>query len=105
RQPRPHFDVFSDMQPLKPLRDDTVFALRVMRTAPLVTATIILCLGFSIGATATVYAWMEGVVLRPIRAVPDVERLVSLKTRTQTSGESGSNLSYPAYLDIKREHS
>ena len=93
------------MRLLKQLRDDTAFALRVMRKAPLVTATIVLCLGFSIGATATVYAWMEGVVLRPIRAVPEVDRLVSLKTMTQTSGASGSNLSYPAYLDIKREHS
>ena len=38
------------MQPLKQLRDDSLFALRVMRKAPLVTATIVLCLGFSIGA-------------------------------------------------------
>jgi hypothetical protein len=38
------------MRLLKQLRDDTAFALRVMRKTPLVTATIVLCLGFSIGA-------------------------------------------------------
>ena len=92
------------MRLLRQLRDDTRFALRVMRKAPLATATIVICLGFSIGATATVYAWMEGIVLRPIRAVPDVDRIVSLKSLTPTSRGSGFNLSYPAYRDMRRDH-
>ena len=80
---------------------DLSFALRVLRKSPLATATIVLCLGFSIGATATVTAWMEGLVLRPVRGVPELERLVSLETTTATS-EDG-NVSWPAYRDLRDE--
>ena len=48
------------------------------------TVTIVLCLGFSIGATATVFAWMETVVLQPLTGVKEFDRLVSLKTTTAT---------------------
>src|SRR5215212_1689037 len=87
------------MQTLRDAAVDAWFALRVMRKSVLATATIVLCLGFSIGATAAVVAWMEGLVLRPVRGVPEVGRLVSLKS-TATGGTE-SNLSYPAYREIR----
>ena len=31
------------------------------------STTIVLCLAFSIGATATVIAWMQGMVFHPVR--------------------------------------
>ncbi|HVH58613.1 MAG TPA: ABC transporter permease [Vicinamibacterales bacterium] len=79
---------------------DASFAVRVMRRSVMASATIVLCLAFSIGATATVIAWMEAMVFRPVRGVPGLDRLFSVKV---TSGDDESNTSYPAYLDIRDE--
>src|SRR5687768_14373043 len=89
----------SNMRLLTDIARDVPFALRVMRKSALATATIVLCLGFSIGATATVITWMESLVLRPVRGVPEIERLVSLKTTTPTSADG--SISYPAFKDIR----
>ena len=64
------------------LPHDLRFALRTTRKSALVSATIVLCLGFSIGATGTVFAWMETLVLQPLTGVKGFDRLVSLKTTT-----------------------
>jgi len=86
------------MHTLKDVANDLRFALRMMRTSAFATATIILCLGFGIGATGTAFAWMESVVLQPLPGVGDVGRLVSLKMTT-ANGEA--NLSYPDYRDTR----
>jgi predicted permease len=77
---------------------DVRFALRAMRKSMLLTATIVLCLGFSIGATSTVFAWMETLILQPTPGVDDLPRLVSLKTTT-VDGDRG--FSYPTYTEIR----
>src|SRR3982074_2241237 len=86
------------MQTLQDFGHDGRFALRAMRKSMLLTATIVLCLGFSIGATSTVFAWMETLILQPAPGVNDLARLVSLKTTT-VDGDGG--LSYPNYTDIR----
>ena len=58
---------------------DLIFAFRQARRAPLFSLGIVLSLGFGIGATATVYSWMQGLVLRPLPAVQDVDRLISVR--------------------------
>ena len=70
----------------------------MLRRSALVSATIVLCLGFSIGAIGTVFAWMETLLLEPITGVKDFDRLVSLKTIT-AHDEDG--LSYPDYKDTR----
>jgi predicted permease len=82
------------------VQSDASFAWRVMRKSVMASATIVLCLGFSIGATATVIAWMEGMIFRPVHGVPEADRLFSIKT---TSATGMANTSYPAYLDITDE--
>ena len=77
---------------------DLRFAVRTMRKSALVSATIVLCLGFSIGATATVFAWMETLILQPITGVRELDRLVSLKT---TTANDEDDLSYPDYKDTR----
>ena len=77
---------------------DASFAWRVMRKSAMASTTIVLCLAFSIGATATVIAWMQGMVFHPVPGVPDANRLFSIKS---TSARGESNLSYPAYQDIR----
>ena len=51
---------------------DLSFALRVIRKSAMASATIVICLGLSIGATAAVMAWMEGLVFRPLGGVPSI---------------------------------
>jgi predicted permease len=85
-------------QILVDLPHDLRFALRTLRKSALVSATIVLCLGFSIGATATVFAWMESLILQPVTGVKKLDRLVSLKTTTATDED---DLSYPDYKDTR----
>jgi predicted permease len=70
----------------------------MMRRSALVSTTIVLCLGFSIGATATVFAWMESLILQPVTGVKQLDQLVSLKTTTATDED---DLSYPDYKDTR----
>src|SRR5436190_12287558 len=86
------------MQALQDFAHDVRFAIRAMRKSLLLTTTILLCLGFSIGATSTVFAWMESLILQPVPGVPDLGRLVSLKT---TTGDGERDLSYPAYTETR----
>jgi predicted permease len=59
------------------LRDAT----RALRRSPSVTLTIVMCLGFGIGAVTLVYSWYEGLIERPLPAVPSTEALVSVRAR------------------------
>jgi putative ABC transport system permease protein len=72
------------------------YAFRSIRSAPLASGVVVLCIGLSIGATTTVFAWTEHLVHRPLPAVAAVERVVSVATRAQGSQQS---VSYPDYLD------
>ena len=72
------------------------YAFRSIRSAPLASGVVVLCIGLSIGATTTVFAWTEHLVQRPLPAVAAVERVVSVGTRAQGSQQS---VSYPDYLD------
>jgi predicted permease len=77
------------------------YAFRSIRSAPLASGVVVLCIGLSIGATTTVFAWAEYLVHRPLPAVTALERLVSVATRAQGNQQS---VSYPDYLDW-RDHS
>ena len=72
------------------------YAFRSIRSAPLASGVVVLCIGLSIGATTTVFAWTEHLVYRPLPAVAAVDRVVSVATRAQGSQQS---VSYPDYLD------
>ena len=86
------------MQALQDFAHDVRFAVRAMRKSMLLSATIVLCLGFSIGATSTVFAWMEALVLAPVPGVNQLSRLVSLKT---TGVGAYGGLSYPGYVETR----
>jgi hypothetical protein len=65
---------------------DLRFAFRMMRRSALVSVTIVLCLGFSVGATGTVFAWMETLILQPITGVKEFDRLVAENDGSACSG-------------------
>ncbi len=58
---------------------DVVFGMRQLRRTPSFTLGVILSLGFGIGASGTVYTWMQGMVLRPLPAVHEPERLITVR--------------------------
>lgn len=83
---------------LRDLATDLRFALRMMRKSAFASATIILCLGFSIGATGTVFAWTRSIVFTPVPGVVDPEGLVSFRTVTS---RGDANVAYATYQDIR----
>src|SRR4026209_1753445 len=86
------------MNALQDFAHDVRFALRTMRKSVPVMATIVLCLGFSVGATGTVFAWTESLLFQPLPHVQEFARLVSLRTTTSSGPGSAS---YPAAKDIR----
>jgi predicted permease len=80
---------------------DVAFALRQFRRAPGFAIGVVLSLGFGIGASATVYSWMQGVILRPLPEVRDAGRLVSV--RPELSNGFGISLDeYTEWRDQSR---
>jgi predicted permease len=71
---------------------------RSLCRSPLLSAVVVACVGFGVGATATVFAWMDHLVRRPLPAVESVDRLASVVMRFRGREES---LSYPVYLDLR----
>ncbi len=51
---------------LDDLRSDARIALRTMRRAPLFAALVVSILALGIGAATTVWALVDGIVLRPL---------------------------------------
>ena len=68
------------------LLQDIRYALRGFLRQPGLTLVAVLSLGFGIGATATVFTWLEGTVLNPLPAIPDWQRVVVAHTRAPEGG-------------------
>src|SRR4051812_18323750 len=74
-------------------------ALRSLRKTPWLCATVVLVLGFGVGANIALFSIFRAVLLRPIPGVRDPGNLVRFQ-RTQ-SGRVQGNQSYPDYLDFR----
>jgi predicted permease len=83
------------------LARDLRFALRTMTRNKGVTAVAVLMLAIGIAATATVFTWIDRVMLQPLSGVADPSRLATLETVT-ADGSWVPN-SYPDYIDF-RDH-
>src|SRR5579863_10672933 len=78
---------------------DLRFGMRMLRRSPGFTAIAILCLTLGIGANATVFSWVEGILFRPYPLVSHQERLVAL---AGTVGDQRDQTSWPDLLDVQR---
>src|SRR6516225_4945030 len=78
---------------------DMRVGLRMLSRSPGFTVVVILCLSLGIGANATVFSWVEGVLLRPYPLVTHQERLVAL---SETAGDERDETSWPDLLDVRR---
>ena len=89
------FNVWSFRMLLHDLR----FAWRMLWTRPAFTAVATLILGLGIGANATIFSWVETILLKPLPRVADQDRLVSLRGTTAT--RSDLSFSYLNYQDLR----
>src|SRR5580700_5395608 len=78
---------------------DVRFGFRMLRRSPGFTILTILCLTLGIGANASVFSWVEGILLNPYPLVSNQERLVTL---TGTVGDKRHETSWPDLLDVQR---
>lgn len=63
------------------LWQDFRYAFRAFARQPALTLIAVLSLGLGIGATATVFTWLQGFVFNPLPAIPEAGRLVVANTR------------------------
>jgi predicted permease len=85
--------------PLADFIQDSCYACRQLRRSPAFSALAILCLTLGIGANATVFSWVEGILFRPYPLVAHQERLFAVGATVQ--GEGGP-LCWPDFLDLRR---
>ncbi|HYL34560.1 MAG TPA: ABC transporter permease [Bryobacteraceae bacterium] len=83
---------------LSTLLDDLRFGVRQLRKNPAFTLTAALTLTLGIGANATIFSWLNSVILNPLPCV-DSRDLVSVRWRTPEG--HGSSFSWRDYLDMK----
>src|SRR5262249_60488962 len=81
---------------------DLAFGVRMLRRRPGLSILVVLCLGLGIGANAAVCSWIEGILLRPYPAVAHQERMFAL-VGTRNGGADLDDLSWPDFLDLRRE--
>jgi predicted permease len=79
------------------LWQDIRFAFRACARQPALTLIAVVSLGLGIGATSTVFVWLQGFVFNPLPAVPGWGRLVVAHTRAP-DGATWS-VSWPDFQD------
>jgi predicted permease len=87
------------------LWQDTRYGLRMMTKRPVTALVAILSLAVGLGASATIFSFMNAFLLRPL-PVPESDRLVELchhRTRTSNALMPYLTLSYPDYA-YYRDH-
>lgn len=84
---------------------DLRFGLRMLRRSPGFAVLAILCLTLGIGATSSVFSWIEGILLRPFPAVQHQERMMATAgTYRGVAGAPGesTDVSWPDFQDFRK---
>jgi len=88
---------------LSMLRQDSIFALRMMRKNLGFTIAAIIVLGLGIGANTAIFSVVNAVLLKPL-PYQHGERLLMMRQSTPTSGLMGRNISVPELMDYRRQN-
>ncbi len=78
---------------------DLRYAVRGFRQRPGFTAAIVITLGLAIGATTTIFSWVDALVLNPLPGVPRASELVLV--RFASPSRTNLSFSYPNYRDVR----
>jgi putative ABC transport system permease protein len=87
---------------LSMLRQDSSFAVRMMRKNLGFTIAAIIVLGLGIGANTAIFSVVNAVLLKPL-PYQHGERLLMMRQSTPTSGLMGRNVSVPELMDYRRQ--
>lgn len=71
----------------------------MLRRSPGFTALAVLCLALGIGATTSVFSWIEGILLRPYPMVANQDRMVAI---TGIDREGRDDVSWPDFQDLRK---
>jgi len=88
---------------LSMLRQDSTFALRMMRKNFGFTIAAIVVLGLGIGANTAIFSVVNAVLLKPL-PYEHGERLLMMRQSTPRSGLMGSSVSVPELMDYRRQN-
>jgi len=78
---------------------DLKFGWRMFVRRPAFTAVAVMILGLGIGANATIFSWVESVLLTPLSGVPAQEGIVVV--RGVTTARNNLSMSYPNFVDLR----
>src|SRR5215469_18758616 len=78
---------------------DIRFGLRMLRRSPGFSILAILCLTLGIGATTSVFSWIEGILLRPYPLVAAQDRMVAI---AGTDRNGRTDVSWPDFEDYRK---
>jgi len=92
---------------LTELRQDTLYALRSLRSNAGFALVVVLSLGIAIGANTAIFTLIDALLLRPL-PVPNAEELVAIGDGRRVNGASNGSLrtdlfSYPSYLQLRKD--
>jgi len=80
---------------------DVRYGLRSMRRRPGFTLTAVLVAGLGIGAGATIFSWVQALLLDPLPGVSEPGRLVAVH---MTQGDRrGLSFSWPNFADLREQ--
>src|SRR5271170_4507826 len=79
---------------------DLRIGLRMLRRNPGFSILAILCLTLGIGATTSVFSWIEGILLRPFPLVAHQDRLVAV---TGIDRGDRTDVSWPDFQDLRKD--
>ncbi len=88
---------------LSMLRQDSTFALRMMRKNLGFTLAAIIVLGLGIGANTAIFSVVNAVLLKPL-PYEHGERLLMMRQSTPRSGLMGRTVSVPELMDYRRQN-
>ncbi|MEW6206890.1 MAG: ABC transporter permease [Acidobacteriota bacterium] len=84
---------------MKTIRQDLLYAMRMLAKHRAFTAIAALALALGIGANTTIFSFVNALLLRPLSGVSDYDRLVQVGRTIE--GQDFDTLSYPNYLDCR----